>query len=244
MCKMRPSRGVLLPVAAGIGLRKSCPAPLEKVQVNVDLERCIRGDKQAWDDFVRASAGLIYAGVQRALRGREDLDGGIDDRVQDVFLRLLRNDRRLLRQYDPSRAALSTYLTLITRSVVREHLQRRRLPTIPLEVDQPARPVGASTPADPGSPGGPGSPDGSEKLPAHLLNGLTDRQRTVLRMLFEDNLSVVEVATRLQIDPQTVRSAKHKAIMRLRAVRSRVKPDPAGDALPVDRPTTKGGTRP
>jgi RNA polymerase sigma-70 factor (ECF subfamily) len=47
----------------------------------------------------------------------------------------------------------------------------------------------------------------------HLL---TDRQRLVLQMLFDDDLTVEQVARRMGVDEQTVRSTKHKALTRLR----------------------------
>ncbi|MDG1899778.1 MAG: sigma factor-like helix-turn-helix DNA-binding protein, partial [Phycisphaerales bacterium] len=49
--------------------------------------------------------------------------------------------------------------------------------------------------------------------PVHLL---TERQRLVLAMLLEDDMTVPDVAQILKINEQTVRSTKHKAIERLR----------------------------
>jgi RNA polymerase sigma factor (sigma-70 family) len=52
------------------------------------------------------------------------------------------------------------------------------------------------------------------KLPEALLS---PRQREILAMLYDREMDVAEVAAALGIDPQTVRSAHHKAIVKLRA---------------------------
>ena len=61
------------------------------------------GDSAAWGSFVRRYGGLIVA----AVRGIAPLPGDIEDLTQDVFVRLCKDDFRLLRSYDPGRAALS-----------------------------------------------------------------------------------------------------------------------------------------
>jgi RNA polymerase sigma-70 factor (ECF subfamily) len=52
------------------------------------------------------------------------------------------------------------------------------------------------------------------KLPEALLS---PRQREILTMLYDREMDVAEVAKALGIDPQTVRSAHHKAMVKLRA---------------------------
>ena len=52
------------------------------------------------------------------------------------------------------------------------------------------------------------------KLPEALLS---PRQREILTMLYDREMEVSEVALALGIDPQTVRSAHHKAMVKLRA---------------------------
>ena len=52
------------------------------------------------------------------------------------------------------------------------------------------------------------------KLPEALLS---PRQREILTMLYDREMEVAEVAKTLGIDPQTVRSAHHKAMVKLRA---------------------------
>lgn len=176
--------------------------------MNVDLPACIAGSKSAWDDFVRAAAPVIYAAVRRSHHSRGSLAvGEIDDRVQDVFMRLLRDDCKLLRTFDPTRASLVTWLTIIARTVVHEHARKKHLPTTGLHGREP---IPAAT--------SPAAPDLSDlaidsRLP---LSALSEQQRQVIQMLFQEGLSVEQAAARLGVEAQTIRSAKHKALTRLR----------------------------
>jgi DNA-directed RNA polymerase specialized sigma24 family protein len=52
------------------------------------------------------------------------------------------------------------------------------------------------------------------KLPEALLS---PRQREILAMLYDRDMEVAEIAQALGIDRQTVRSAHHKAMLKLRA---------------------------
>src|SRR5262245_50500943 len=121
-------------------LSRSTPSVITGLSMDADLKACCRGDKRAWDSFVRSHAGIIYAAVQRALQYRGGNPSDLDDRVQDVFVRLVQNDFRLLKTYDSSRASLSTWLTLVSRSIVREHLQRRSLAATALSAEVPGSP--------------------------------------------------------------------------------------------------------
>jgi RNA polymerase sigma-70 factor (ECF subfamily) len=181
----------------------------------VDLEACIAGDKHAWDVFVDRWAGVVYSAVRRTMRGRgAGTDrADVEDAVQDVFVRLLKDDYRLLKKFDPQRASLSTWLTLIARSATIDRHRKQRLPTVPLEQQDPAEPRVAATPA--------------LSVPTHVL---TARQRLVLRLLFDESRTVAEAARFLDVDEQTVRSTKHKALSRLRAEMDSSSAPVGGDA--------------
>jgi len=175
--------------------------------MEINLKACLNGDRKAWSDFVAHALPIIRAAVRRTLQ--EDLPGAADrdDVVQQVFVRLIKDDGRLLRTYQGERAALSTWLTLVARSVAIDqarssvrsrarHIPDHRTPPEHRESDPPSPPL----------------PLGST-IP---LDTLTERQRLVLSLLFERDLSVSDVAIVLGVDQQTVRSTKHKAMLRLR----------------------------
>ena len=157
----------------------------------------LRGDPEAWEDFVRRYGGLIVAAVRGLAPGE------IEDLTQDVFVRLCRDDFRLLRSYDPARASLSTWLTIVARSTARDALRRRRAEAVPIESVPEARL--AIEPVEPAI---------RLKLPEALLS---PRQREILAMLYDREMDVAEIARALGIDAQTVRSTHHKAMIKLRA---------------------------
>jgi len=192
-------------LAGGTPPAQTARTSVAATPMNVNLPACIAGDKDAWDDFVRAAAPIIYAAVRRSMRHRGGASQEINDRVQDVYVRLLREDCRLLRTFDPKRASLPTWLTLISRTVVHEQMRKHKQHTVSLNGFERA----------PGSEGvresGKGAAD--VRLPISMLSPL---QKRVLELLFDHGLSVEQAAARLQVEAQTVRSAKHKALTRLR----------------------------
>ena len=166
---------------------------------NGDLEGLLRGERGAWDAFVRRYAGLVVAAVRSVAR-----EGGeFEDLTQEVFLRLCKDNFRLLRSYDPSRAGLSTWITIVARSTARDAMRRHRPASVPIEnVPEGRLAVDAVEPVR------------KLKLPEALLS---PRQREILTMLYDREMEVAEIAHVLGIDPQTVRSAHHKAMVKLRA---------------------------
>ena len=170
------------------------------------LLQCLDGHSWAWDAFVARYAPAILATVQHVLRTYSSSASRqtSEDLVQDVFVKLIDKDFRLLRTYDSDRASLKTWLTIVARSTTIDSLRRKRLSTIPLD-SAPTVTAPAAEPIDTAS--------ATQGIPSHLL---TPRQRLVLHLLFDREMSPEEAATLLGIAPQTVRSAKHKAIHRLR----------------------------
>jgi len=163
------------------------------------LGQLLAGDKRSWDEFVRRYAALIVA----AVRGVATHSNEIEDLTQEVFVRLCKDQFRLLRSYDSTRASLSTWITIVARSTARDALRRRRPDSVPIEaVPEVHLKVDAVEPVP------------KLKLPEALLS---PRQREILAMLYDQEMDVAEIAAALGIDPQTVRSAHHKAMLKLRA---------------------------
>ncbi len=163
----------------------------------IDLAALTRGEKPAWDAFVRRYAGLILAGVRAVAREGAD----VEDLMQEVFVRLCKDDFRLLKTYDPARAGLTTWLTIVARSAARDVLRRRHPATTPIDAVPEAQLAVEDRHFEP------------LKLPEALLS---PRQKLVLTMLYDRDMEVAEIAASLGVDPQTVRSTHHKAMLKLR----------------------------
>lgn len=167
---------------------------------SVDLEALSRGDKQAWDRFVKRYARVIFAAVQNRL-GRSARPDEVDDVAQEVFLRLCKADYRLLRNYDPARSALTTWLTVVASSTAIDHLRRRK----PAELDLDGVPEDRLA-VEPRLPA-------RVRIPAGLLS---PRQALVLELLYRRDLEVGDAAEIMGVKRQTVRSMHHKALAKLR----------------------------
>ncbi len=164
------------------------------------LEALLDGHRAAWNGFVQRYARVIYAAIQRRLvpAGRA---GDVEDVAQDVFVRLCNRDFHVLRNYDSRRAKLTTWLTVIATSVSIDHLRKNSrqmtdidaLPESLLSVE-------------------PKMPE-RVKIPAGLLS---PRQAQVLELLYRRDLDPAEAAEILGVDPQTIRSTHHKALVKLR----------------------------
>jgi RNA polymerase sigma-70 factor (ECF subfamily) len=167
------------------------------VAQDIDLQALARGEKGAWDAFVRRYAGLIVAAVRGVARDGSD----IEDLTQEVFVRLCKDGFRLLKTYDPARAGLSTWLTIVARSTARDALRRRQLALTPLDAVPEGLLATEATPRE------------KLRVPEGLLS---PRQKLVLSMLYDRDMEVAEIAETLGVDPQTVRSTHHKAMLKLR----------------------------
>ena len=136
---------------------------------------------------------------KRRPAGRTD---DAEDVAQDIFIRLCARDFRLIRNYDASRAKLSTWLTVIAHSTSIDHLRRQKRATQPLDTVPEAQ-LAVDPPKDPIK----------IDIPPGLLS---PRQALVLEMLYQREMVVAEAAEIMGVDPQTVRSTHHKALVKLR----------------------------
>lgn len=163
----------------------------------------MRGDRSSWDAFLREYSGIIRSTVRWVLRARQGKanEDDVAELVQDVLVRLVEHDYRLLRTYDASRATLATWVRVIARSMARNAMRRKRVERVSL--DENLVPPAAATASR--------TPD--VEVPTGLLSA---RQRLVLHLLFDRDMEVREVARLLGVREQTVRSTKHKALERLR----------------------------
>ena len=171
----------------------------------MELSSVLAGEKRAWDRFVADQAPVIYAAVGKKLRPANHAED-VDDVVQEVFVKLCRHDFKLLRGFDPERAKLTTFLTVVATTTAIDHLRRQNaqrssqhrniedVPETALSVEPEVRE--------------------SVEIPEGLLS---PRQALVMTLLYDREMEGPEAAEVLGISAQTVRSLHHKALQRLRA---------------------------
>ena len=176
-------------------------SPSTPILSDAELAALLSGDRAIWALFVPRAAAVMRAPISRLLAARHGHD--IGDALQDCFLKLVANDFRLLRRYDPTRGSLATWLGVIATSTALDHLRKR--PPVSEDVDD--HPEALALPEQARDRTAP------LELPPDLL---TPRQALILKLLYEDEREVPEVAALLGIGEGTVRSLHHKAVTRLR----------------------------
>jgi RNA polymerase sigma-70 factor (ECF subfamily) len=166
-----------------------------------EMKTLLRGDPVSWRVFVKRHTPVIFAAVRRRLL-LANREGDCDDVVQSVFMRLCERDYRLLRRFDPAKARLTTYLTVIATSTTLDHLRRQKPAQGSIDdAPESALAVEAKEPA-------------RVRIPDGLLS---PRQALVLQLLYNQDLTPAEAAETMGVAVQTVRSMHHKALTSLRA---------------------------
>ena len=180
------------------------------------LDALRQGEPRAWQGFCQNHAGLVLHVVRQTF-GRYGLRGDphdIEDVGQEVFIRLSKQDFALLKKFDPERAKLTTFLRVVASSTAIDWLRRRRPQSEDIDDHAGALADERSTQAF--------DAIGQSETALQAVEeevgdaGLSDRQRVILKLMFDEDMDVDDIATRLGIAAQTVRSAKHKALTKLR----------------------------
>lgn len=92
------------------------------------IDRCLSQQPGAWIDFVDRYMGLIYHVVHHTAHARSVVlkPDDVEDIAAEIFLAIVENDYRVLRDFQ-GQAALPTYLTVIARrTAVRSLIKRHR----------------------------------------------------------------------------------------------------------------------
>jgi RNA polymerase sigma factor (sigma-70 family) len=115
-------------------------------------------DRELWRQFQERFQGLIFMYVMRALRIRliqEDVSGIVPDLAQEVYLRLVQHDGRVLRSFrGTTEFAVRAFLARISASVVMDHHRdstrdKRGAQVVPIDYVTAAEMRGTSSPDAP-----------------------------------------------------------------------------------------------
>ncbi len=173
------------------------------------VHKMLAGESASWTRFMDGFAPIILKTINATIRRYANAiqQADADDVFQDVMLRLVADDGRMLRSFDAGRAALRTWLAVVARSAALDALRRR--PRGEDELSDALLDRIPGTAAD--------VPHLAFSAPLFPHPALSERQNEVMGMLFDHDLDVRDVAGLLKIGEQTVRSLKHQALSRLRA---------------------------
>jgi RNA polymerase sigma-70 factor, ECF subfamily len=92
------------------------------------IDRCLRKEPGAWNDFVDRYMGLIYHVIQHAshARSRALSTEDVEDIAAEIFLKIVDDDYATLKKFK-GMSSLPTYLTVIARRIcVKQLIKRHR----------------------------------------------------------------------------------------------------------------------
>jgi RNA polymerase sigma factor (sigma-70 family) len=169
-----------------------------------------------WAEFVQRYERLIVSCVVKALRrygatfSRDDLD----DLVGDVWLVLLREDMKKLRQYDATRGfRIASFLGLVATNATIDHLRARQAESTPLDdVIEDYASLRAEAPRDVVEA------RQEAELARAALAQLSGDERAFVVDCFRDERSPEELARALGVTTNTVYSRKFKIREKLQKI--------------------------
>lgn len=176
----------------------------DKDDADLDLmQRVAQDDEAAVAELYDRFGSLVYRMAYQAMPSRADAE----DAVQEVFVRLWRTAKR----YDPKRAALVTWVMLISRRHLVDKLRRSqaRVKAASLEPGQGETPRQAADL---------GRLEQDERFAALLkkVATLPELQRTVVTRAYLGGQTLRQIGEELNTPIGTVKSALSRALVRLR----------------------------
>lgn len=161
-----------------------------------------------WADFVKRYERLITSCVLKVLRryGAVFSTDDLDDLVHDVWVTLLRDDMKKLRQYDAERGfRIASFIGLVATNTTIDHLRSRQAEATPLDqVMEDYVSLSAESPRD-------SVEEQQEKLLAErAINRLSRDERAFVYEIFHAERSPEELAKSLGVTTNTIYSRKFK----------------------------------
>ena len=168
------------------------------------MRRVASNDQTAVGDLYDRFASLVYRLAFQAMPTRADAE----DAVQEIFVRLWKTADR----YDPKRAALVTWVMLISRRHLVDRLRRSRARVKPVTLDEKlSEPLRAEEAAS-------GPMEQKERYGELLerIAKLPELQRTVVTRAYLGGQTLRQIGEELDTPIGTIKSALSRALVRLR----------------------------
>ncbi|MDY0060298.1 MAG: sigma-70 family RNA polymerase sigma factor [Myxococcota bacterium] len=180
------------------------------------LDRCTRGEREAFAELVRQYSALVYFAIYHTLRRKGLIlqEDQVAELHNALFLSLLEDDCRRLRLFS-GRSKLSTWIKVCAVNLTLDHLRRQRpllsldelietgepeLHPLHKEVEDPETLVGRSE---------------SVRRVRELLGTLPTRDRLLVERIYRDEVSGEQLAAELGTTVGAVYARKHRLHRRL-----------------------------
>lgn len=186
------------------------------------IQKCLAGNKAAWDEFVLLFSDLIYDAILRTFRryGHAGQDAAADLH-NDIFVHILEEDGRVLRIFEGRNGCrLAHYLRTITVRHTVDYLRKVR-PSVPYDDEVEL----AADAALDGRNGGISndmlsvlSSKEEAELAWQLMGELSEQEIELCRLIFLESRPASYIAGRLGISPDNLYVRKNRLLDRLRAL--------------------------
>jgi RNA polymerase sigma-70 factor, ECF subfamily len=183
--------------------------PLRDID-NKLIDRCLRRESGAWNDFVDRYMGLIYHVIQHVAyaRSRQLSSEDVEDIAAEILLKIVDGDYAVLKKFKRI-SSLPTYLTVIARRIcVKQLIKRQRE-----EVLGHANAHRASV--DDGASGEVEAILSADEV-ERMLEDLSDREAEIIRLYHLKFMNYREIGKQLGLPENSVGPILAKARRKLR----------------------------
>ena len=102
------------------------------------IQRCLKQEKSAWDEFVDRYSRLIYNYIYSVfkIKGISHSSDTVNDLFQEIFLNLIKDNFHKLRQFKgKNNASLASWLRIITINFCLDYLKKEKKSNLSLDED-------------------------------------------------------------------------------------------------------------
>lgn len=167
---------------------------------NTLIKKCQKGEKQAFEELIR----IYYPYVSGFLLKNTTDNILTEDLTQDTFLKMIRN----IEKFDPGgNASFGTWLIAIAKNCYIDYLRKNRIllediDSLPLTDNRDISDIVSNR------------LEYEELLQA--INTLPPEQGLAIRLKYEENMTLAEIAGRFGVPPKTIKSRIHDGTVKLR----------------------------
>ncbi len=183
------------------------------------LNTCVQGNKEAWDAFVEKYTNLIYHTINKTLKTyhADSLYQDINDIHNNVFLSLMENDYKKLRQYEGRNGCTaSSWLMVVTTNFTLNIIKRQKS-YIPID-DATGDSMGVIEKISNPQPLPEEELTDVEygKILKQLIKGLNTNDLLFLKLYYEKELPPEEIAEMLNLTVNAIYSKKNRVREKLK----------------------------
>lgn len=173
----------------------------------IEIIKLLQGDDLAWSDFISKYSPLLFSHlinyyITKKIASAYEF---VEETIQETFLRLIKDDFHLLRQFNPERANMHTWLLIIAKSTA-INLQKKIIRdgkniniTLKFNTSQHSVPS-------------------LDSMIDTCEGSIVDRDKVILKMYYSEQMNIGQIASKLGLSKQTVYNCKSKALNKIRIV--------------------------